>query len=78
MGNPFADDTAVTRIRPDRYARVGLVRGAARVELVEVQQCGTTRQLARRQMKWFRRFPNVKWLPGDAPLHDNVAAVLCA
>jgi tRNA dimethylallyltransferase len=26
-----------------------------------------TRQLARRQMKWFRRFPNVHWLPGDSP-----------
>jgi tRNA dimethylallyltransferase len=26
-----------------------------------------TRQLARRQMKWFRQFPNVHWLPGDAP-----------
>jgi len=25
-----------------------------------------TRQLARRQMKWFRRFPNVKWIAGDA------------
>jgi tRNA dimethylallyltransferase len=26
-----------------------------------------TRQLARRQMKWFRQFPNITWLPGDAP-----------
>jgi tRNA dimethylallyltransferase len=26
-----------------------------------------TRQLARRQMKWFRRFREVKWLPGDQP-----------
>jgi tRNA dimethylallyltransferase len=25
-----------------------------------------TRQLARRQMKWFRRFPNVHWMRGDA------------
>jgi tRNA dimethylallyltransferase len=24
-----------------------------------------TRQLARRQMKWFRRFPGVQWLAGD-------------
>jgi tRNA dimethylallyltransferase len=35
-----------------------------------------TRQLARRQMKWFRRFPQVTWLPGDRPLAENVAAVL--
>ncbi len=26
-----------------------------------------TRQLARRQMKWFRRFEGVTWFPGDAP-----------
>ncbi len=25
-----------------------------------------TRQLAKRQMKWFRRFRHVTWLPGDA------------
>jgi tRNA dimethylallyltransferase len=37
-----------------------------------------TRQLARRQMKWFRRFPDVTWLDGDRPLADNVAAVLTA
>jgi tRNA dimethylallyltransferase len=34
-----------------------------------------TRQLARRQMKWFRRFPNVHWLPGDASIQDNVERV---
>jgi tRNA dimethylallyltransferase len=33
-----------------------------------------TRQLARRQMKWFRRFPNVKWLPGDQPIKQLVAS----
>jgi tRNA dimethylallyltransferase len=33
-----------------------------------------TRQLARRQMKWFRRFPNVQWLQGDAP--DNIQSLL--
>jgi len=26
-----------------------------------------TRQLARKQMKWFRRFPNVRWIAGDQP-----------
>ena len=29
-----------------------------------------TRQLARRQMKWFRRFPNVTWLQGDRPAQE--------
>ncbi|MFN4242884.1 MAG: tRNA (adenosine(37)-N6)-dimethylallyltransferase MiaA [Tepidisphaerales bacterium] len=28
-----------------------------------------TRQLARRQVKWFRRWPEVMWLPGDDPTH---------
>jgi tRNA dimethylallyltransferase len=35
-----------------------------------------TRQLARRQMKWFRRFPNVHWVPGDHPLDENVEKTL--
>jgi tRNA dimethylallyltransferase len=35
-----------------------------------------TRQLARRQMKWFRRFPNVHWLPGERPLEENLAEIL--
>ena len=35
-----------------------------------------TRQLARRQMKWFRRWPQVEWLPGDAPRADHLARVL--
>ena len=36
-----------------------------------------TRQLARRQMKWFRRFRDVHWLPGDQPpasVADQIAA----
>lgn len=30
----------------------------------------TSRQLARRQMKWFRRFPNVTWLDGSQPIEQ--------
>jgi len=33
-------------------------------ELIKI----ATRQLARRQMKWFRRFPGVKWIAGDQPM----------
>jgi tRNA dimethylallyltransferase len=32
-----------------------------------------TRQLARRQMKWFKRFRQVHWLEGDRPIELNVA-----
>lgn len=35
-----------------------------------------TRQLARRQMKWLRRFPRVMWLPGEAPVEQNAQAVM--
>jgi len=35
-----------------------------------------TRQLARRQMKWFRRFPRVHWLAGDLSIEENTEAVL--
>ena len=35
-----------------------------------------TRQLARRQMKWFKRFPNVQWLPGDRVVEENLEAVM--
>ncbi len=37
-----------------------------------------TRQLARRQTKWFRRFPGVTWLPGDRPVEANVEAAMAA
>ena len=35
-----------------------------------------TRQLARRQMKWFRRFPGVHWMPGDRSVEENVREAL--
>jgi tRNA dimethylallyltransferase len=35
-----------------------------------------TRQLARRQMKWFRRFEQVHWLDGTAPLEELATRVL--
>jgi tRNA dimethylallyltransferase len=37
-----------------------------------------TRQLARRQMKWLRRFPNVRWLRGDQPLEVLMQEALAA
>jgi tRNA dimethylallyltransferase len=35
-----------------------------------------TRQLARRQMKWFRRFPIVHWMPGDRPVESTADEVM--
>jgi tRNA dimethylallyltransferase len=36
----------------------------------------STRQLARKQMKWFRRWGQVKWLAGDAELEARINDVL--
>lgn len=35
-----------------------------------------TRQLARRQMKWFRRWTQVNWIPGDQPLEHLVVQTM--
>ena len=35
-----------------------------------------TRQLARRQMKWFRRWPQIKWIAGDRPIEKIVDEIL--
>ena len=35
-----------------------------------------TRQLARRQMKWLKRFPKVHWIEGDTAVEQQVAEVL--
>src|SRR6185437_14791152 len=33
-----------------------------------------TRQLARKQMKWFRRWTQVRWIAGDRPVEELVEA----
>ncbi len=35
-----------------------------------------TRRLASKQIKWFRRFPDVHWLDGAAPVETNAEAVI--
>ncbi len=51
------------------------VRGRMSLDDATEQIKIATRQLARRQMKWFRRWPQVTWLAGDATAGDPVAAV---
>jgi tRNA dimethylallyltransferase len=36
-----------------------------------------TRQLARKQMKWFRRFPKVTWFKGDQNIKTALQTILC-
>ena len=54
------------------------VRGRMKLDDAIEQIKIATRQLARRQMKWFKRFPNVRWLPGDRSTHENIAEILPA
>ena len=50
---------------------MGEISGDDAVEQIKI----ATRQLARRQMKWFRRFPNVHWMAGDRPVEENAKEV---
>jgi|SRR5687767_4509189 len=52
------------------------VQGKLSMEDAQEQIKIATRQLARRQMKWFKRFENVKWIAGDAPLEERVEAAM--
>ena len=70
--SPTAAEAAGYRLLAD-VAR-GRLRHDDAAELIKVK----TRQLAKRQMTWFRRFEGVTWLPGEAPLEQNVQAVLRA
>src|SRR5207248_5973767 len=54
------------------------VRGQLALDDAVEQIKIATRQLARRQMKWFRRFPLVRWLRGDQPLEELTGDVLSA
>jgi tRNA dimethylallyltransferase len=55
------------------YAQViGYLAGRVTLDDAIEQIKIATRQLARRQMKWFRRFPNVRWLEGAEQLEENV------
>jgi tRNA dimethylallyltransferase len=42
------------------------------VELIKI----ATRQLARKQMKWFRRFPEVTWITGDQPIETGLSSIM--
>lgn len=52
-----------------------VVRGRMKLEDAVEQIKIKTRQLAKRQMTWFRRFEGIAWLPGDAPVEANLATV---
>ena len=55
---------------------IDVARGRMTLDDAAEQIKIATRQLARRQMKWFRRFPGVHWLAGEAPVAENAARAL--
>jgi tRNA dimethylallyltransferase len=54
------------------------LRGGEKLDDVVEQIKIATRQLARRQMKWFRRFRNVTWIAGDKALEEKVEIAMQA
>ena len=52
------------------------VRGGMELEEAIEQIKIGTRQLARRQMKWLKRFKDIHWIAGEQPLETQVAQVL--
>jgi tRNA dimethylallyltransferase len=70
-------DLSQTAAEATGYAElIAHLRGQGKLDDAVEQIKIATRQLARRQMKWFRRFRNVTWLKGDAPLEEKVARVM--
>lgn len=57
---------------------IAYLRGQMSVDDAVEQIKIATRQLARRQIKWFRRFPSVQWISGALPLDERVGTTLAA
>jgi tRNA dimethylallyltransferase len=59
------------------YAQLAAhLRGELMLEEVFEETKVATRQLASRQTKWFRRFPDVRWVAGDLPVSEQLATSL--
>jgi len=64
VGNPHPRSYGTNARVLAEYVRArGVLTLEDAVERIKI----ATRQLARRQMKWFRRFREVKWIKGDRP-----------
>ncbi|MEO6435462.1 MAG: tRNA dimethylallyltransferase, partial [Tepidisphaeraceae bacterium] len=57
---------------------IGHLRGGKSLDDAVEQIKIATRQLARRQMKWFRRFRSVTWIACGLPLDDRLRLALAA
>ena len=62
-----AEATGYRELIEHLYGRISLEDATEQIKIA-------TRQLARRQMKWFRRFGGVTWLEGALPLDKLLGA----
>jgi tRNA dimethylallyltransferase len=61
------------------YREVGaLLDGELSREECEERIALRTRQFARRQRTWYRKFPSIRWLAGAAPADERIVGELCA
>jgi tRNA dimethylallyltransferase len=60
LSHTAAEATGYRQIIDHLQDRLSLEDAAEQIKIA-------TRQLARRQMKWLRRFPHVRWIAGDQP-----------
>jgi tRNA dimethylallyltransferase len=69
LSKTAAEATGYAELIEFAAGRIGLDEAVEQIKIA-------TRQLARRQMKWFRRFRNVHWLDGQEPVERNVERAL--
>jgi tRNA dimethylallyltransferase len=69
LSKTAAEATGYAELIEHVSGRIGLDDAVEQIKIA-------TRQLARRQMKWFRRFRDVHWLDGRAEVERNVEAAL--
>ena len=71
------------RLSPEAMQAVGYKEVCAYLDgTISMEQCiadvtAGTRQLAKHQLTWYRRFPDIRWIPGDAPDLAELALKLC-
>ncbi|MEK7414593.1 MAG: tRNA (adenosine(37)-N6)-dimethylallyltransferase MiaA [Planctomycetota bacterium] len=71
------------RLSPEAMQAVGYKEVCSHLDgTITLEQCiadvtAGTRQLAKHQLTWYRRFPDIRWLPGDAPDLFEQALALC-
>lgn len=72
------DNLSGTAVEAAGYAQlVAHVRGAISLDDAIEQVKITTRQLSRRQIKWFRRFREVQWIAGSDAASAEVIRPSC-